>query len=31
MGVEQLLDSRRQIRVFDDINIPDKSIIESLQ
>ena len=30
MDVEQLLDSRRQIRVFDDINIPDKSIIESL-
>ena len=30
MDIEQLLDSRRQIRVFDDINIPDYSLIQSL-
>ncbi len=30
MNLEKLLDSRRQIRRFDHINIPDKKVIESL-
>ena len=30
MNIERLLDSRRQVRVFDDINIPDKSLIRNL-
>ena len=30
MDIEQLLDSRRQVRVFDDVKIPDYSVIQSL-
>jgi len=30
MDVEQLLDSRRQVRVFDDVKVPDYSLIQSL-
>tara|TARA_B100000287_G_scaffold94251_1_gene86445 strand:- start:3293 stop:3934 length:642 start_codon:yes stop_codon:yes gene_type:complete len=30
MNIERLLDSRRQVKVFDDINIPDKSLIRNL-
>ena len=30
MNIEQLLDSRRQVRIFDDINIPDKLLIRNL-
>jgi len=30
MNIEEILDSRRQIKVFDDIKIPDKSLIKNL-
>ena len=30
MNIERLLDSRRQVRVFDDINIPGKLLIRNL-